>query len=104
MGALWLFFSVFVTSLWEVGHNDDGICKIPAPIFCLRVDSPKSGIFNYVHQMISSQQIGSDVEFIGRSKGYHSAEGKGPFLSFIIGYGFYSLLKTLLWLWNAEQQ
>ena len=69
------FFSVFVTSSSEVGHNDDGICKIPAPIFCLRVDSPESGIFNYVHQMISNQQIGSDVEFIDRSKGYHSAAG-----------------------------
>ena len=76
MGDLSLvFFSAFVTSSPAFGHNDDRIRKIPAPIFCLRVDSPESGIFNYVHQMISNQQIASDVEFIDRSKGYHSAAG-----------------------------
>ena len=48
MGALWLFLSVFVTSSWDVGHNDDGICKIPTPIVCFLVDSPASGIFNNV--------------------------------------------------------
>jgi hypothetical protein len=61
------------------------------------------------------------VAFISRSKAYLSTAGKGPChthfrvwdssqlqardrATLILGYAFYSLLKTELWLWNAEQQ
>lgn len=27
MGSLWLLLSVFVTSCWDIGCNDDDICK-----------------------------------------------------------------------------
>ena len=40
------FWSVFVTSLCDVGQNDDSICEIASPVFCCLVDSPASGILN----------------------------------------------------------
>jgi hypothetical protein len=47
----------------------------------------------------------TDVVFIGRSKEYLSTAGhQVPYIPLILEYEIYSLLKTLQWLWNVEQQ
>jgi hypothetical protein len=43
MGPCGCFLSVFVISKCYFGRNDDSICKITEPMFCLLVDSPVSG-------------------------------------------------------------
>jgi len=45
-----VFLSVFVMD------NDDGICKIASPVFCLLVDSLASGILNYRHHVTWKRQ------------------------------------------------
>jgi hypothetical protein len=42
-----VFLSVFAM------HNDDSIFKIASPVFLFLIDSPASGILNYIHQVTS---------------------------------------------------
>jgi hypothetical protein len=45
MGVMWLFFFACIcnSTQCDVRHNDDGICKITAPVFFVVVDDPASG-------------------------------------------------------------
>jgi len=63
MSPVIVFLSVFVNSSCNVGHNDDGICKIVSSVFCF----PASGKLNYIHQITPKRQRCPDVAFIGRS-------------------------------------
>ena len=69
MGALWLvFLSVFVNFACDVRHNDDVICKIVSPVFCLIDDYQTSEISNHIHQVTSKRQRCADIAFIDRNK------------------------------------
>jgi hypothetical protein len=43
MGAMWLFFGLFLSSQCDVGLNNDDICMNTSPLFCFLVEKPLVG-------------------------------------------------------------
>ena len=43
-----LRMKVTLMSLNSIPKLEDGICKIALPVFCILVESPASGILNYI--------------------------------------------------------
>ena len=40
---MWLLLSVFVYWQYNIGDNDDAICKDTSPVYCCLVDNSTSG-------------------------------------------------------------
>jgi hypothetical protein len=81
-----------------------GVCKNASQVFlfsCLYL--PSIGKYNSMHPITLKRQRYPDVGFIGRVKSTAQLQARVHF-TLILRYESFSLLKTLQWLWNVEQQ